>query len=388
MSFDSIIVELSIILVGAAALGTLFLYAKQPIIIAYIAVGFLLGPHGFSLLKGTGHIEKISHFGIILLLFIVGLNLHPTKLVKFFKKTAVLTCITSLIFGTFAFAIAKFIGFDFKNAAVFGAAMMFSSTVISLKLIPTTVLHHKRIGEVMTSVLLLQDLLAILTILFITGERANNVALTFILLTGKLAVITLLAFAGVKFIAIPLLKKFNVVQEYTFILTLGWCLLWAEIARFFGLSYEIGAFVAGTSIASNRIAIIIAEHIKPLREFFLILFFFAVGANLNFNTSSLIILSAVSFGIILVPLKSFVFNFAFNATGEEKASSKELSARLGQASEFSLLIAAAAVSSGILSDKCAVMIQLTTIVTFIFSTYLVVKKYPTPISSIPALRQD
>jgi len=388
MTFDNIIVELSIIFVSAATLGTIFLYAKQPVIIAYIVAGILLGPNGFALIKQTEHIEKISHLGIILLLFIVGLNLHPNKLIKYFKKTAVLTCLTSGLFGGAAFFVAKMMGLDVKNSVIFAAAMMFSSTVVSLKLIPTTVLHHKRTGEIMTSVLLLQDLLAILTILFITGERGSNVSLTFFILTGKLALLCLAAFAGVKFITIPLLKKFDVVQEYTFLITLGWCLLWAELARMFGLSYEIGAFVAGLSIASNRVAIIIAEHLKPLREFFLILFFFAIGASMNFKVSPMLLLSAVCFGIILVPIKFIIFRTAFKKTGEEKSSSTELSFRLAQASEFSLLVAASALSVGILSKDCATMINITTIVTFIFSTYLVVKKYPTPIAGSPSLRQD
>ena len=388
MNFDSIIIELSIIVVGAAALGTLFLYAKQPVIIAYIAVGIIVGPNGLALIRKTGHIEQIAHLGIILLLFLVGLNLHPTKLVKFFKKTSILTIGTSLLFGGISFFFALLIGFDMKNSVLFGAAMMFSSTVIGLKLIPTTVLHHKRTGEIMTSVLLLQDMIAILIILFITGENGKYVLGTFAMLAGKFALLSLLAFTGVKFITIPLLKKFDVVQEYTFLITLAWCLLWAAIARFFGLSYEIGAFVAGLSIASSRIAIIIAEHLKPLREFFLLLFFFAVGAKLDFSLDTRFLLSAIIFGIVLIPLKTGVFYLFFKKTGESAKLSQELAVRLSQSSEFSLLVAASALSAGIMSSKCAMMIQVITIVTFILSTYFVVKKFPTPISNSSVLRQD
>ena len=388
MNFDSIIVELSIIVVGAAALGTLFLYAKQPIIIAYIAIGILVGPNGLALIRETGHIEQIAHLGIILLLFLVGLNLHPTKLVKFFKKTSILTVGTSLLFGGASFIFASLLGFDMKNSVLFGAAMMFSSTVIGLKLIPTTVLHHKRTGEIMTSVLLFQDMIAILIILFITGESGKYVLGTFVMLAGKFVLLSLLAFTGVKFITIPLLRKFDVVQEYTFLITLAWCLLWAAIARFFGLSYEIGAFVAGLSIASSRIAIIIAEHLKPLREFFLLLFFFAVGAKLDFNFDIRFLLSAIIFGIILIPLKTGTFYLFFKKTGESSKLSQELAVRLSQSSEFSLLVAASALSAGIMSQKCAMMIQVITIVTFILSTYFVVKKFPTPISNSSILRRD
>ena len=154
MVFDSIIFQLSLIIVGAAALGTLFLYAKQPIIIAYITLGIIVGPSGFALIDKTDHIEQISHLGIVLLLFLIGLNLQPAKLIGLFKETSLLTLGTSLLFGGSSTAFAISLGFSLHSALIFGAAMMFSSTVIGLKLIPTTTLHHKRTGELMTSVLL------------------------------------------------------------------------------------------------------------------------------------------------------------------------------------------------------------------------------------------
>lgn len=388
MYLDNLIFQLSIIIIGAAFLGTLFLYAKQPIIIAYIAIGVMLGPSGYGLIKQTGTIEQISHFGIILLLFLIGLNLQPGKLMHLFKKTSPLTLSTSLIFGLSALVFALLINFELNNALIFAAAMMFSSTVIGLKLIPTTTLHHKRKGEIMTSVLLIQDILAIVIILFITGEKGDSTLIAFIVLISKFALMWLFAFIGVKYIMTPLLMKFDVVQEYTFLATLAWCLLWAEGGYLLGLSYELGAFVAGLSIASCRVALIIAEHLKPLREFFLILFFFAVGAELNLNMESHLILAAIMFGILIVPLKAIIFQKAFRITGESPELSKELAVRLSQSSEFSLLVAFSALSMGLLSKDSAMVIQLTTITSFIISTYWVVMKYPTTITSNARLNQD
>ncbi|MHC4202181.1 MAG: cation:proton antiporter domain-containing protein [Planctomycetota bacterium] len=299
MNLDSIIFELSVILVGVAVLGTLFLYAKQPIIVAYIALGFAVGPNGFALIKRTDHIEEIAHFGVILLLFLIGLNLQPLKLGKLFRKIALLTLGTSLAFGIISAFFALLLGFDIHSALLLGSAMMFSSTVVGLKLVPTTALHHKRTGEVMTSVLLLQDVLAIIVILFVTGEKSDNVLATFAMLAGKFVLLCLLSFVGVRYVVMPLLRRFDVVQEYTFVTTLGWCLLWAEAAHTVGLSYELGAFVAGLSIASCQVALAIAEHLKPLREFFLILFFFAVGAELDLRLDLLLLVSAAAFGAVL-----------------------------------------------------------------------------------------
>lgn len=388
MYVESIIFELSIIIVGAAVLGTLFLYAKQPIIVAYIVLGIAVGPSGFGLIHKTDHIQQISHFGIVLLLFLIGLNLQPAKLIGLFRETSLLTLITSLFFGLISFAFATVLGFDAISALLFGAAMMFSSTVIGLKLIPTTALHHKRTGEVMTSVLLLQDMLAIFVILLLTGESSDFEMFSFAMLAGKFVLICLFAFAGVRFVMIPLLTRFDVIQEYTFVATLGWCLLWAETAHIFGLSYEMGAFVAGLSIASCTVALAIAEHLKPLREFFLILFFFAVGSNLDLGLSPTLLFSAILFGALLVPLKAFIFRIAFLRSGETLSMSKELSVRLAQSSEFSILVAYTALSIGVLTAEAAMVIQFSTIMTFIVSTYWVVLRYPTPISESAGLRRD
>jgi len=388
MNLDTIIFELSVMIVGVAVLGTLFLFAKQPFVIAYIALGIAIGPNGLAVFRRTDHIEHISRFGVILMLFLIGLNLQPARFVKLFQRTSLLTFATSLLFGGMSFLCALVLRFDMHSALLLGAAMMFSSTVVGLKLIPTTTLHHKRTVELMTSVLLLQDMLAILVILFITGEKSDHVLVTFAMLTGKFTLLCLLSFVGVRIVMIPLLAKFDVVQEYTFVASLAWCLLWAEAAHVSGLSYEMGAFVAGLSIASSKVALVIAEHLKPLREFFLILFFFAVGARLDLRLDPRLLFSAIIFGTLLVPLKACVFRIAFRRNGESPELSRELAVRLAQSSEFSLLVAFAALSTGVLSVERAMVIQVVTIVTFIISTYWVVLKYPTPISESSALHQD
>lgn len=383
-----ILFELAVIMVGAAVLGTLFLFLRQPIVIAYIGIGFALGPGGLGLIKETTHLEQIAHVGVILLLFLIGLNLQPQKLLAIFQKTALLTMLTSLLFALVATGFSLLLQFSLSASLLIGAAMMFSSTVVGLKLVPTTTLHHKRTGEVMTGVLLLQDLLAIMLILLLSGGGSEHPIMEFSLLLLKFTALAIALFLGVRGIMLPLLTRFDVVQEYTFVATLGWCLLGAEAGHILGLSYEIGAFTAGISIASSPVARAIAEHLKPLREFFLILFFFAIGARLNLQIDPLLLTAAVIFGILLVPLKAIIFRKAFEWSGEKPSASKELSVRLSQASEFSLLVILAATNGGWLHEQQGMMIQITTLITFIFSTYWTVLRYPTPISASRNLLQD
>lgn len=388
MGLDNFIFELAAIVVGAGLLATLFLFARQPIILAYIAVGVLIGPNGLALLESADHIEQIAHLGVVLLLFVVGLNLQPKKLIHLFGRASLLTLATSSLFGLSSFLFAQLAGFSLTDSLIIGAAMMFSSTVIALKLIPTTTLHHKHTGEVMTSVLLLQDIIAIIVLLLITGGSAENMLPTFMVLVLKLIVLTFLAFAGVRFLIIPLLRRFGAIQEYIFLVALAWCLLVTEAAHAVGLSYEMGAFIGGISVASNNIALVIAEHLKPLREFFLILFFFSIGAKLEIPIPMPILFSSLLLGTLLVFFKSYVFRRAFSESGESNKLAGELGIRLGQASEFSILIAFSGLSAGVLSIDGAMFIKMTTLVTFVGSTYWVVLRYPTPVSPGPKLRQD
>lgn len=388
MGLGNIVVELAVIFAGSAVLGTLFLFLRQPIILSYIILGALIGPLGFKVLGSAEHIEQLSHVGIILLLFLLGLNLHPNKLLHLFRKTSIVTLGTSLAFMSLGAVVCLLFGFGMSDSLVVGAALMFSSTIVSIKLIPTTTLHQKHTGEMMISVLLFQDILAILLILFLGEGNGSGGLFTSVLMVFRLAVLGLGAFAVVKYVIIPLFRKFDVIKEYFFLVSLGWCLLMAELAHLLDLSYEMGAFIAGVAVAAFPVAFVIAENLKPLREFFLILFFFCIGARFDlFGSGSLLLPGLVLSGVILLA-KPFLFRVAFNFIREEARIAKELGIRLGQASEFSLLLAYSAEKSHNISAEASHIIQMTVIFTFIASTYWVVRKYPTPISSDSALRMD
>lgn len=388
MVLDNIVLELAVIFAGAAILGTLFLFLRQPIILAYIVLGGLIGPWGFRVLGDAGHIEQLSHIGIILLLFLLGLNLHPEKLLQLFRKTSIVTLSTSFLLMGLAALLSFLMGFGWRDSLIIGAALMFSSTIVSLKLIPTTTLHHRHTGEMMISVLLFQDILAILLILFLGGGAEGGGILATGLVLLKLVGLGAFSFVAVKFVLIPLFRRFDVIKEYIFLASLGWCLLMAEMAYLLGLSYEMGAFLAGVAIAAFPIALIISENLKPLREFFLILFFFSIGARFDLFVSRNVVVPGLVLAAVIMAVKPFLFRTAFTMIKEESRISRELGVRLGQASEFSLLVAYSAEKSGQIAISASYLIQTVVIITFIASTYWVVFKYPTPISSKKDMRAD
>ncbi len=388
MDFQNIIFEFVLIFAGAAFFATVFLYLKQPVILAYIGFGIAAGPWGLGLIKEPAHIEELSHIGVILLLYLLGINLKPDRLYHLFSKTAVVTLLTSLVFLVVTAAAAIAFGFGFIESIIIGAALMFSSTIISLKLIPTTALHHRHTGEMMTSVLLMQDVIAILLIVMLTGGLGENVTLTIAMLFLKLVVLAVMAYGLVRYVINNLFLRFDIIQEYTFLLALGWGMLGAGVAQAVGLSYEMGAFIAGVAFASSPVSMVIAEHLKPLRDFFLILFFFSIGAQFNFLVTQQVLLAGLVIAVLIVVMKPLVFKQGFQLIGEDKKFSMELGARLGQGSEFSLLVSYSALAVGVIDLRASYLIQMVVIITFVLSTYWVVYRYRTPISSTAKNRMD
>ncbi|MGI9316139.1 MAG: cation:proton antiporter, partial [bacterium] len=282
MQDHSIVFSIFLIFSGAALLATVALYLRQAMLIAYLALGAILGPWGLKLVTDAALIQDIAEIGIIFLLFLLGLNLSPRKLIRMLRETTLVTVFCSLVFSGAAGAVAWLFGFELVDILIIGIAASFSSTIIGLKLLPTTVLHHRHTGEVIISVLLLQDLIAIVTMLIIQGLGKGGVPFTEIaLLLVVLPAVCAVAWYGQKWVLLPLFLRFDRIQEYIFLLSIGWCLGIAQLAHTAGLSYEIGAFIAGIAIATSPVALHIAESLKPLRDFFLVMFFFGLGAGFD-----------------------------------------------------------------------------------------------------------
>jgi len=227
---EDIVYHLFLIFAGATVLATLALYTRQAIVVAYILLGLLLGPSVLNLIPDTELIAHISNIGIIFLLFLLGLNLHPQKLLKLFQRTVLITAFSSLLFACLGFVFASMAGYDGMDTLIIGIAVVFSSTIIGLKLLPTTVLHHQHTGELIISILLLQDILAIFTLLFIRAHEfeATSGPRTLLLIASLPALILAVKFVQEKLIN-RLLTRFDTIQEYIFLLAIGWCLGVAEL---------------------------------------------------------------------------------------------------------------------------------------------------------------
>jgi Kef-type K+ transport system membrane component KefB len=391
MDLNTVTFEFFLIFSGAAVFASIALYTRQPLIIAYIALGALIGPYGLSQVTDTKLLADIGHIGIIFLLFLLGLDMQPQALWSTLRKSTVVALASSAIFLATGFGVAQMFGFSLRDSLVVGAAMMFSSTIIGIKLLPTTVLHHRHIGELMIGLLLLQDLLAIIVLMVLYSAAAGDTDAVGIDLAFSLAALPLLvgvALLAVRYVLLPLLTRFDRFHEYIFLLAIGWCLGMAEAASAVGLSEEIGAFIAGITIATSPISQYIAVSLKPLRDFFLILFFFSVGARFDIGLMGQILVPALLLSALVLALKPITYRFLLGGFSEKRVLAWDLGFRLGQASEFSLLIAYVAIGASLISEQASLLIQATTIITLLISSYIVVLNYPNPIAISDKLRRD
>jgi Kef-type K+ transport system membrane component KefB len=389
MPDHSIIFSIFLIFTGAAILASIALFARQSLLVAYILLGGLVGPWGMKLVNDASVIQQIGHIGIIFLLFLLGMNLRPSQLIQMFREAILVTLASSLAFCALGFLVGWLFGFNLFESLIIGSVMMFSSTIIGLKLLPTTALHHRHVGQVMISILLLQDILAIVILLFLEGVSQSMVEWQQV---GKLAIavplLALTAFMFERYILEPLIRRFDTIQEYVFLTSIGWCLGMAQLADTVGLSYETGAFIAGVALAANPISQFIAESFKPLRDFFLIMFFFSLGASFNINILPEVLLPALVLAVIMLAAKPVAFSRLLMMSGESGDLSREVGVRLGQVSEFSLMIAILALNAGAIGSRASYLIQATTLITFIASSYMIMLNYPTPIAVSARLRKD
>ena len=383
---ETVFIEISLIIITCAVLSWVALLLRQPIIIAYLAGGLLFGASGLGLIQNTAILNSISDLGITLLLFLAGIVLHPRRLRELFRQTIRLTLINSLIVVLVCGGFSMLWGFSAIEALLIGLPLIFSSTILVLKLIPTTALHHKRMGAYCIAILIAQDIMAI-ALLILIGSRGGTPA-TWLLLPIKGILLIASAFAFEQIVLRRIMARCDRFHETLQLLALGWCLVLALLAKQIGLSHEIGAFIAGVALARSPVAYFLSEQLKPFRDFFLVFFFFVLGTQFDPSAMRAVALPAILLCLLMMATKYGTFRWLFKRTGETTAFSHETGARLAQASEFSLILVIAERRAGLLNGEAFQLVQLVTLFSLILSSCLVVARFPSPLATNPKLKVD
>ena len=334
--------------------------------------GILIGPAVLNIVHGSETIEIMSKFGIALLLFIVGLGLNA-GVIKEVGKASVSVGLMQMLAGTFFGTILfKLTGLSLGQAILLGLAFSFSSTIIILKLLVDKKQQNQLYGKLSIGVLLVQDIVAALALLVVSASGKGGLSLvdlTYLFLKGGLLIILVLLFS--KYIIKPLEATLTASQELLFLFALAWALGVASLFYLMGFSLEVGALFAGVMLASTNYASEVASRMRPLRDFFLIVFFITLGSNLNLVSASKMLIPALLISAGIVVLKPLLVTILFGIMGYTKSTSFKAGLLQSQISEFSLILILLAINTIGLNRDLLNISTLVAIITITASTYLI-----------------
>ena len=368
----SVFVEISLILVLSVAISGVIRYFKQPMIIGYILTGLIAGPYVFNILNSQDILNIFSTFGIALLLFIVGMHLNP-GVIREVGKVSILGGTLAVIFSIlFVFLLTLILGFTTVEALYLGVGLSFSSTIIVMKLLNDKGDLEKLYAKITIGFLLVQDIIAMVALIIIsisaTGGSLANVLFQTVV---KALFLILFLYASYKYLLPQIFKFAAKSQEFLFLFALAWGMGLASLFEIMGFSIEIGALVAGVMLALFPYHHEVSSKLRPLRDFFIILFFISLGANIMLGDLLGILFSAVLLTIFTLFIKPIIFMGILGYFGYTKRNSFMVAISMAQISEFSLVLVEVGKGAGQIGNNITTLITVVGIITITVSSYFV-----------------
>jgi Kef-type K+ transport system membrane component KefB len=367
--------EFAIILFLAAVAGGIGQLLKQPLIVMFIFLGIIAGPTVLDIVKSKDNIHLLADIGIAVLLFIVGLKLD-LRLIKSTGKIALLTGLGQVIFtSVIGYGIGLLLGFTSMHSFYIAVALTFSSTIIIVKLLSDKKEIDSLHGQISIGFLIVQDIVVILVMIVLSalGKKEDfslfeNIAKT-LLSSGILIAITYLTMNWI----IPGLSRFLAKsQELLVLFAIAWALALGSFSKLIGFSSEVGAFLAGVSLASSVFKETISSRLVSLRDFLLLFFFVNLGANLNLSVIGSQVSASVIFSLFVLAGNPLIVLIIMGLMGYRKRTSFLAGLTVAQISEFSLIFAGLGLAIGHINEEVLGLITLVGIITIALSTYLII----------------
>lgn len=372
MPEQHIFAELSIVFVIVALIAALMRYFRQPLVLGYILTGILVGPLALDIIKSKSAFEGFSEIGIALLLFIIGLGMN-IGVIKSLGKVSILTA-SAIIFpiGLLGHLIGLASGFNNTAAIIIGISLFFSSTIIILKALSDKKEVNRLHGQIAIGVIIVDDIIATLAIVFVTamgnGDTLSLQSLAWLALKA-IGLGLLLYIAGAKIVP-TLAKKFAKSQEFLFLFAIAWGFGIASLFDMAGFSAEVGALFAGVSLASIPYATEMSARLKPLRDFFVVLFFVYLGERFVFDNFFEVLMPALLLSAVVVIGKPLFVMSSLGFLKYTKLTSFKTGIHLSQISEFSIVLLVVAGGYGLVDSKAISVITLVALITIGVSSYL------------------
>ncbi len=366
--------ELSTVIIIATVVSVLIRLLKQPLIIGYILTGLICGPYLFNIIQSGETIEIFSKIGVVILLFIVGLNLNP-QVIKEVGKVSIASGIAQVLLTTIiGFIIALSLGLDRVASVYVGMTLTFSSTIIILKLLSDKGDINAFYAKIIIGLLVVQDIIATIVLVIIsslkdTTQTDFGMIISITLLKGALLTVAILFVSG--FIIKKSIAYIAQSQELLFLFSLGWGLAIATLFSISGFSVEIGALVAGVTLSVTPFAYEISSRLKPLRDFFVLLFFILLGSQITFTSLSTTIVPIIVLSLFVLVGNPIIMIIIMNLLGFSKRIGFKAGLTVAQVSEFSLILATLGFQLNQISQEVLSIITIVGLITIGGSAYLI-----------------
>lgn len=370
MAPDGIFLELSFIIVVGAAVSIAMRLLRQPLILGYILTGVLVGPAVFNLIR-LDTFDAFASIGIALLLFIIGLGMNVAVIKRLGATAFVAMGAELLTVGAVGFVAGSILGFNRTEAFIVGLCLFFSSTIIIVKILSDKKEQNRLHGQIAIGIVLLDDIVATFALLFVAAGKNNSVGLSRLGLLGLEGGLLILFLVIMSNVLLPRIARFMASsQELLFLFAVGWGFGVASLFQVAGFSIEIGALFAGISLAGLPYAQEIEARLKPLRDFFVVLFFIVLGKSLSLSGMSEAIIPALALSAVVILVKPASIIATLGSLGYSKRVSFMSAINLSQVGEFSIVLAVLAVNAGLVHKEIATVITLVTIITIATASYL------------------
>lgn len=380
--------EFTTILVLAAIIGAIGLILRQPLIVTFIALGIVVGPSVLNVVHSKDNIHLLAEIGIAVLLFIVGLKLD-LRIIKSVGKIAALTGFGQVIFTSlFGYLIGLGLGFEPLHAFYIAVALTFSSTIIIVKLLSDKKEIDSLHGQIAIGFLIVQDIVVVLVMIVLSALRQDAGAdLSAAIIQTLLAGVGMLVFAllAMRFI-IPWLSHFLARSpELLTLFAIAWAVGLASGGELMGFSAEVGAFLAGVSLASSDYKELISNRLVSLRDFLLLFFFVGLGADLDLAVIGNQVSPALIFSVFVLVGNPVIVLIIMGLMGYRKRTSFLAGLTVAQISEFSLIFAGLGLAVGHINEDIVGLITLVGLITIGLSTYLILYSHQIYTALSPAL---
>ncbi len=371
----AIAADFAIIIVAATLIGLVARQLGQPTIVAYILTGVILGPVVLGLVTAEGLVEDMAELGLGFLLFLLGLKMRIEDIRVILRPVTNIAIGQTVLQTALAFLVAYWLGFGPVEVMVIALATVFGATPVIVKILTDKDEITSLPGKIDVGVLIVQDVyLVIILALFAAdeltdaGEIASRLGIIFLMMMF----IGIFSIASSRYVLPGLFRRIADDKDVFLIIAIAWAFLFIAIAEGFELSVEVGAFLAGLSLAQLSYSTELEDRITPITDFFILIFFASIGLQIE-DVGDLLAHweAAIIASIVLMVGNFWIMFYLIDREGFDPETSFLGSINMVQVSEFSLVVGALALTQGYIQEDVLGYLTLMALMTMTVSTYII-----------------